>query len=552
MMVHAPDSAGAIAAARRAQRRFEGVRRAALPIQERRGGSPCEVHLGRYCYWYDSTSQPPVPREGEGVTMARHLLLAALDSLGAVSPADAWIVGQRVRYRLDALDTAGAVINAESACHVTGWWCDALRGYALHFAGEHDAAGRAFDRALAAMGEEDRCAWENPAAVLPRPARDHVQGMACDERRAAASRLWWLASPQLGRAGNDVRTEFFARRVESLLEEDARLIYAVRSSWDTNELLLRYGGSSWWTRERSMTISGPSEPQLVGHGRSPAFNFLPSPRAVLDAGARVRNADWQPSQPTPAMRYAPSYLAWWRDGSAQVARLRRGDTLLVIAAFEAPDDSMLGDPVAQLVLSPGPGRMRFASRQVHALRGVLEVRMPRAASDGEVLASVEIVDHPRRAMARHREIIGDTGRGRLALSDLLLHRPLAQPPAVLGLDAVLADVLPATSVAAERVGVYWETYGVAAAGELLDVALTIERLDAPWMRRAAARLGLADRITPVHIRWQESPRADGGAPARSMAVSLANLANGEYRVTLRVRGDDGAEAVSQREVRVRR
>lgn len=546
----APDSVETAAEARRAQRRFEGIRRAALPIADRRGPSPCEVRLGRYCYWYDASARPPAPREAVTVTPARQRFLQVLDSLGARSPTDTWIVGQRVRYRIDALDTAGAVAVATSSCSTPGWWCDALRGYALHVAGRYDAAGDAFDEALAAMPAEDRCAWENPTILLEARGRDRVQRLSCEARREVAERLWWLGDPQLVRPGNDLRTEFLARRVASVLEADARFVYGTRWSWDTNELLLRYGWPTWWTRERSYAASGTSQLLLVGHEPVPAFDFLPGSRAVLAPPGAMRNGDWAPARRLPTMRYAPPYLVWWRDAPAQVARLRRGDTLLVVAAFDVPPDSMLRRASGTLALSTGPRRAPLTSPSVRGGRGVLQARIPLPAAGTEVLASVEVVDEARRAMARHRLSFTEPATARLALSDLLLHHPLDDPPAAIGLGDVIGHLLPGTEVAADRVGVYWETYGVPAGGEMLSVALTIERMDTPWLRRAAARLRLADPITPVQIRWRASPRRSGQAVAQSVAVHLANMGRGEYRLRLRVEGEDGARATSEQVVRI--
>lgn len=544
------DSSAVIEEARRAQRRFEGVRRAALRVTDRQAGSPCEVRLGRYCYWYDSAARPPVPREAENVTMARRRLLQVLDSLGTLSPADAWIVGQRVRYRVDALDSAGAVAVATSGCSTPGWWCDALRGYALHIAGRHAAAAHAFDAALSAMPGEDRCGWENPAVVLDRAERDRVQRMSCAARREVANRLWWLGDPQLAQPGNELRTEFLARRTASVLEADARFIYGARWSWDTDELLIRYGWPTWWTRERSPQTGGASEILLVGHEPVPAFNFLPVTRAVLGPPGAMRNDHWSPAQQAPPMRYATSSVTWWRDASAQVARMQRGGTTLVVAAFEAPDDTMLRDAEATLVLSAGPQAPAHASAAVRGTRGVAQARMPRHAPGTELLASLEVRDASRRAMARHRLSVIEAPAGRLALSDIVLHRPLDAPPVSTTLDSIIGRILPSIIIAGDRVGVFWETYGVAAGGEMLDVALTIERMDAPWLRRAAARLRMADPITPVQIRWKAAPPMSGEAAAQTVSVNVANLARGEYRLRIRVEGSDGAHATAERGVRI--
>lgn len=546
----AGDSVAAIEEARRAQRQFEVLRRGALRIEEGRGPSPCEVRLGRYCYWYDSVARPPAPREAEHVTAARWRFLHVLDSLGERSPADSWIAGQRVRYRIDALDTAGAVAVATRGCGVPGWWCYALRGHALHVAGQYDAAGKAFDVALVGMPADDRCAWENPSVLLEQPYRDRVKRLSCEGRRHVAARLLWLGDPQHSRPGNDLHTEFLARRVASVLEADARFIYGTRWSWDTNELLLRYGWPTWWTRERRYPVSGPSEIQLVGHEPVPAFNFLPRARATLEGPGHLRNDDWQPADESPAMRYAPRYLAWWRDATAQVAQFRRGESLLVVAAYAAPADSMLADARATLAISTAPFATVYVSPPVHGRRGIARTQMPRPGAGSEVVASVEVVDDGRRAMARHRLTVPALPNGRLALSDLVLHEPLDEPPATITLTDVLERMLPDMRLGGDRVGVFWETYGVAASGELLDVALTIARVDAPWLRRTAARLRLADPVTPVQIRWRASPRVHGEAPGQAVAVNLTNLARGTYRLRLRVEADDGVRAESERMVRI--
>jgi hypothetical protein len=73
-----------------------------------------------------------------------------------------------------------------------------------------------------------------------------------------------------------------------------------------------------------------------------------------------------------------------------------------------------------------------------------------------------------------------------------------------------------------------------------------------WVRRTAARIGIADRVMPFDIRWQEVPDRAGGAAARSVAVDLGALAPGDYRLTLAARRSDGTRAASAREITVPR
>src|SRR5512132_3610140 len=69
-----PDTGSA--AMRDAQRRFEFYRRSHLPVAD--GGSgPCEVQVGRYCYWNSDFDSPP-PAEPEGIGRERQRLIETL------------------------------------------------------------------------------------------------------------------------------------------------------------------------------------------------------------------------------------------------------------------------------------------------------------------------------------------------------------------------------------------------------------------------------------------------------------------------------------------
>ena len=541
------DSTAASRVARQARTRFERTWRLALPVTDRTAQPECEATVGRWCYWEDEAA-PPVLVERQHVTTARRRLLHVLDSLGRRHPGDAWIAGQRVRYRIDAGDTTGAVQTAARRCGAARWWCAALQGYALHVGGDFAGAEEAFDRALAAMPPAQRCGWENPAVLLDPASRSHVERLPCEARRGVARRIWWLATPLLRRGANDAYTEFLARRTASVLESDAQHGHALRWGRDSEELMLRYGWPTWWTRERATTLGGMPDVQLVGHEPWPSYYFLPAPRLVLDSTALAGAADWDLRATRPTMRYAPRALAHWNSLDAQVARFVRGDTLVVVAVFDASGDSLLRDATSQLVVTGWPqGEAR--SERIAGSRGAAQARLPRRLLHGGGLVGVEVVDTAHRAVARFRSGLQDISPNRLAVSDLLLHA-VGEPPA--SLREAVAAALPSTSVAQGKVGIYWETYGVAAGGESLDVGLTLERVDTPWLRRAAARLGLATRSMPLRIRWQESRGAESGAAPRSVSVDLTALAGGTYHVTLTVAADDGATASTVRTMVIER
>ena len=135
-------------AARNVQRVFEARRRYQLPrVPPRR--DDCDVTIGRLCYW-DDNRDARLPAERADVIRDRARLRAALDSLAAADPRSDYILGQRVRYALEASDTAAALAML-GACGATPWWCHALQGLVWHRAAYEERSAAAFDSALALM-----------------------------------------------------------------------------------------------------------------------------------------------------------------------------------------------------------------------------------------------------------------------------------------------------------------------------------------------------------------------------------------------------------------
>src|SRR6476469_8701455 len=93
--------APAVAAARRAQREFERERRDRLPVLPGGSGGPCEVQIGRLCYW-DNNGDAPPPAEPPAVATARLALLDRLARAAAADSTDDWVAGQQVRYLAEA------------------------------------------------------------------------------------------------------------------------------------------------------------------------------------------------------------------------------------------------------------------------------------------------------------------------------------------------------------------------------------------------------------------------------------------------------------------
>ncbi|MGH7720807.1 MAG: hypothetical protein ACREON_18420, partial [Gemmatimonadaceae bacterium] len=327
------DSAAVARRARGAQARFELYRLRHLP-QVFGGGRPrCDEVIGRFCYWHDD-EEPDPPAEPGRIREARDSLIVVLDRAASALSGDPWIAGQRVRYLVEQGRHDEAVRAAEN-CRA-GWWCRALEGFARHAAADFAGAARAYDEALTGMPEKERCAWRDISDLLESASRGRYDDLSCAERERTENRFWWLAQPLHLLEANDVRSEHFARITTARLEERARGALSSGGGADVRELRVRYGWPRHWWKERQASVT--QEPQVVANSPSPSFAFLPSSRA-LDDPLGAREADWTIGERKSRHRYAPAYAASFSSLTHQTALFLRGDSLLVVSAYDVTRDT---------------------------------------------------------------------------------------------------------------------------------------------------------------------------------------------------------------------
>src|SRR4051812_21488286 len=404
--------------ARDAQAGFERARRVNLPW-EGGSGDRCEVRLGRYCWWYDETA-PTLPAENEAIGVRRAELLDQLDALGDLHPGDDWLVGMRVHYRVDAKHPDAADYVARG-CRATRWWCDALRGYAAHVRGDAALADSAFTAALSEMDDSTRCEWSDIHMLLPNDSRERYEALPCAERASLERRYWMVGRPRLSAPANEWRNEFFTRRVQAWLAERSRTPHNMSWGKDAEELLIRYGWPVMWGRVQYGTAGfGAPEPSVIGHDPSPSFVFAPR-EALLDSLAESGDDGWELKSHLGESRFAPANVRRIAPMSTQLARFRRGDSVLVVAAFAAADDS-LTVPATRLAAVLDERTTVMSARE--SLRsGTASLMLPARPW----LVGVEIADTTTGTLARSRALYrADSAAARLALSDLLLYRPGAE------------------------------------------------------------------------------------------------------------------------------
>jgi hypothetical protein len=535
------DSESTLRSARGAQAAFESFRRDHLPESDTYSGH-CDRNVGRYCFWYGDQEPDSVP-EPKPIQEARARLLVRLADAAAALPGDDWIVGQAVRYLVEARRPRDAVAQAR-ACRGTPWWCAALSGFALHAAGEFALADSAFAAGLAEMPQAERCRWIDISILLDGDQRSRYDRLSCDERAAFDRRWWWLAAPLLSRAGNDRRTEHYARLTLARLFRESHYVRDTPWGDDDQELLMRFGPEVFYTRKPSSALA-PSDPVITGHERVPAFEFAPSARA-FDAPWRAEPADWDFARLHPPDMYAPAYADRFAHLDAQLATFRRGDSCLVVARYDASTDPTIGhqDARAALALSDGEHAPVVRERETH-LDGpeVLKATAPCTPQ----IASVEIVSAKGRWVARARRGIEPGTRERV--SDLLIVD--AADSLSTDFASILTRAGSLTRVPVDsRLGLFWETYGLPPDGEPVTISVRITAQTRAWLGRAAESIGLASRRRGVGLQWDEVLRPPGpGAPTpRLLTIDLAGLGPGRYRVELSMNIGGGVPVTATREI----
>lgn len=533
------DSARDARHARSEQASFERARRAYLPA-EPGGEGRCDVHVGRFCWWSDET-RPELPPEAPSVLARRAVLIMLFDSLAAVHPGDDWIVGMGVHYRLESRDFAGAD-RAARACRGSAWWCAALTGYAAQVRGDAATADSAFTAALATMPDDRRCEWTDIHVLLPGDARGRYEKLPCAERDAINTRYWVLGRPRLASAANGWRSEFLTRRVQGWLAK--RSLTPQGLSWgdDAEELLLRYGWPVRWSRvERPFATLTP-EVSVIGHDPWPSFDFGPRER-LLDSLASATSDDdgWDLHSRQSVARFGPHGVERVLPLRAQLARFRRGDSTLVVAAFAVSDDSIRA-PAARLAATLVTDST-CASAPDSTMNGSATLMLA-----GEpILAGVEITDSASSTLARSRTLFKRRSSGGPALSDILLYRGGGDPPE--SVDSALARAVPGERVErGQPVGVYWEAYRAAAAGDSTRVSITVERIDHGLLRSAFQRIGITQDDSPLRMNWTDARAVVGGTATYAVSLDLANLSAGRYRVSIALAGRDGLPLTTSREL----
>ncbi|HEX3868359.1 MAG TPA: hypothetical protein VHV78_16455 [Gemmatimonadaceae bacterium] len=542
----AAESIRVLRKAHNAQSSFELYRRNRLPERRSDGAQACDARVGRYCYWRgdDDDEQPP-PEKSE-VVERRNSLLALLDSSVRALPGDAWLAGQSVRYLAESGRADDAIRYARTDCRAAAGWCSALAGYAAHVGGRFAAADSEFTKALAAMDTVERARWLDFDDELEDHLHDRLDTLRMEARQALARRIMWMGSPLLSISGTDLWTEHMARFTRTLIAEHAASTEG--GTWDDSdrELTMRYGWPTWFSRERP-DFASMSEPRMTGHDSGRPYNFFPSEHAVDHVG-HIGADDWSLDDSRARYGYGPRYARSVHDLPHQIARFRRGDSTLVVAAWDGRrDTTLLGRTLnVALVLASGPDHM-IVSRD-SSPRAIGRISTTGVIDSG--LVSLEVLAVADRRAARAREGIPARVSTTVTLSDLLLYAPGLESPH--GLDAVRDSAMTSDVVTGQKsAGVFWEIYGLAAAKTPVHYTLTLEPVDVGWLRQIAEKLRFADPTRALRVQWDDVPEIANGVGSRGVKIDVSQLRPSRYRLRVSVDAPGELSAISEREIEIR-
>ena len=355
--------------------------------------------------------------------------------------------------------------------------------------------------------------------------------------------LWWLADPLYSEPGNERRVEHYRRLVLGTLRSAPNL--GERDDWRPagngralSEMVVRYGWPSYaywgggFEDDDHYGYLGVKAADIArSYGlftsfeyRAPRVHSLPNWSAVRNPTQAVE-ADWDLTAQFDSVPGAAD-TRWWptehmpRDSgvivgidASQRAFLRRDTTAILAVAATAPRNGWTPRatmiPTAVFVYSPSPDSImswkQLAFRDSTAVAwGVIP------ATPG--IAGLEVVTTPGGWAYRSRfgvappPTLAQLWPDTIAVSEPVLIEPAAATDQITP-EGALRRMLGSTVLREPRsIGVYWETYGVAAA-DSVEVAIAITRHNAGnRLQRLGAAIGLTDRKeSTVTIRWPRAP-----------------------------------------------
>ena len=558
-----PDSTALLESAKEEQQKFERYRESRLPPEWSGYGGTCDAIVGRMCLRHGDGEEPePAPLPVE-VELARTDLLRTLSNVGSRIPGDNWVMGQRVYYLVEQKEWFQAESLTRRCQTPDEWWCLALQGYILQSQGLSIEAEPVFEDAIDKMTAEERSRWLALDYLLDDEAKELFEEADPADQESLRRLVWLLGDPLYLVEGNDREVEQHTRQTLIRIREGAENAYELPWDADLEELVLRYGGEIGWERgrvqRRSTNLDLSDNRHIIGRHRPHSREFLPTGGFLTDPpGIPVRA--WEIDDLAPRTGYAPYYAPIVTTMDAQVARFRRGDSLLVVAGYQPPQTAARpapsvrntapsDDPFAAFDAfpadDPDTGAYGSVESGVFALttdgerhidqrgtsrEGVVTAELP----NGEYVFGVEVFNREAERAWRVRGGVrqGDLPFGLAGVSDVVLLNTEGDLP--LSLEEALPRVLRTVRLkSGQPIVMAWEVYGLQE-GESATIGITLQDGDPGLLARAGQFLRLTSPEAPVEMSWEEGGPDQRGTVFRAIGMGLPEIEPGEYDLILSV------------------
>lgn len=273
---------------------------------------------------------------------------------------------------------------------------------------------------------------------------------------------------------------------------------------------------------------------VISFEPNPALRFIPPGFALGDA-TQTDSTPWRAQEAPAIARYAPAYAKTIVPLDHQQAVFKRGDSALVVLAYDTRGNEAIGGAKISAGLVVLSGRNGYRDhgtvREGAAPNGTLTVRAPW----GPLLMSAEVGAAGPRVIARARYGIGPL-RGapqRVILSDVLLFRPNGSAPTSVETATPLA-LANERLRANEKLGVYWEAYGTDPDGEAMKISVVVlrEAGEGSLLQRMRGGLASSRDETPVRVSVNDQSARGSTTTPRALELDISTLSPGTYVVQL--------------------
>jgi hypothetical protein len=405
---------------------------------------------------------------------------------------------------------------------------------------------------------------------------------------------WWLSDPLYRVRGNDRLVAHETRRVQAALygavDSDERYPWDRARGGDAMARLVeRYGWPSytaWGGLQTDVShsyfllgfLSVPVPPYTTLEYSLDRARLLPSWTAARDP-FRMQASDWNLAVETAdgalsaewwPYEHAPTGRRLVQLPEGQTAMFRRHSHIVLATSHRLRHPLTIPDTTRfDVMLLTSTSAARIDSLDQRDVRGGETVVLKADIAASPQLVAVEAIGvgaTSLNARIRHGivppEPLSAMAERTIAISDPALIDVRSEiANRVLPDESMLDHMLGSTILAADqrRIGVYWETYGVAAADTVTVTVSMASDQDIGSLRRLGMALNLAsDPKRSLQIRWTE-PSSEhntrtltGPVPVqlRSVVLNVSQLTPGPYMLTVSVERRGSGIARGQRRVLV--